>query len=63
MFTESYIENKLEIPADYIKGFEYYAVDNDKFTKILETKNRITIEFLLSELATKYKVIIASQTK
>lgn len=63
MFSESYIENKLQIPADYVKGFEYYAVDNDRFTKILEGKNRVTIEFLLSELATKYKVIIAGQTK
>jgi hypothetical protein len=33
MFTESYIENKLEIPADYIKEFEVFAVDNDKFTR------------------------------
>ena len=63
MFDENHFLNTLKIPSEYIKGFEYYAVDNEKFTKILETKNYVTTEFLLSELAIKYKVIIASESK
>ncbi|MBC5840000.1 carboxypeptidase-like regulatory domain-containing protein [Flavobacterium sp. F-380] len=63
MFDENHFLNTLKIPSEYIKGFEYYAVDNEKFTKILETKNYVTTEFLLSELAVKYKVIIASESK
>ncbi|MBE0392800.1 carboxypeptidase-like regulatory domain-containing protein [Flavobacterium sp. PL002] len=63
MFDQNHYTNKLHIPTAYVKGFLYYAVENDKFTKVLKTKNITTIEFLLSELATKYKVIIANQEK
>lgn len=63
MFDENHFLNTLKIPSEYIKGFEYYVVDNEKFTKILETKNYVTTEFLLNELAIKYKDIIASENK
>lgn len=63
MFDKNHFVNKLKIPLDYVKGFEYYAVDNDKFTKILNQKNITTTEFLLGELATKYKEIIARENK
>lgn len=59
MFTDEYFVNKLGLPSEYIKGFEYYVVDNQKFTRVLDTKNRTSIEFLLAELAEKYKSIIA----
>jgi hypothetical protein len=39
------------------------VVDNQKFTKILDTKNKTSIEFLLGELAVKYKEIIAVENK
>lgn len=63
MFDSNHFVDKLGIPGEYVRGFQYYAVENEKFTKILKTKNRITIEFLLSELATKYKGIIGAQVK
>ncbi|MDG2433423.1 carboxypeptidase-like regulatory domain-containing protein [Flavobacterium sp.] len=63
MFDKNHFLNKLKIPSEYIKGFEYYAVDNERFTMILETKNYVTTEFLLSELAIKYKEIIGSENK
>ena len=63
MFTADHFVNKLKIPAAYVKGFEYFAVDNGKFTKILDLKNRTTIEFLLGELATKYKEILVCESK
>ncbi|MEZ7497568.1 carboxypeptidase-like regulatory domain-containing protein [Flavobacterium sp. Arc3] len=63
MFDRSHFVDKLKIPADYVKGFQYYAVDNDKFTKILNEKNVTTTEFLLGELAIKYKEIIARENK
>lgn len=63
MFDRSHFVDKLKIPADYIKGFEYYAVDNEKFTKILESKNKITTEFLLGELALKYNEILACENE
>lgn len=63
MFDKEHFINTLHLPLDYIKGFKYYAVDNKQFTKILEMKNKTTIEFLLGELAEKYKAIIACENK
>lgn len=63
MFDRNHFVNRLKIPSDYVKGFEYYTVENEKFTKILESKNKTTTEFLLSELAIKYKEIIDIENK
>lgn len=63
MFTIDHFVNRLKIPLKYVKGFEYYAVENDKFTVILNSKNRTSTEFLLGELAVKYKEILAIENK
>lgn len=63
MFTWEHFVERLKIPAEYVKGFEYYAVENDKFTKILNSKNKTSTEFLLGELAVKYKELIAGDIK
>lgn len=63
MFDKDHFVNTLHLPLDYIKGFEYYVVENEKFTKILEQKNKTTIEFLLGELAEKYKQILACESE
>ncbi|MBF4518596.1 carboxypeptidase-like regulatory domain-containing protein [Flavobacterium sp. ANB] len=63
MFSLDHFVNRLKIPSEYVKGFEYYAVDNDKFTAILDSKNRTSTEFLLGELAVKYKEILAVENK
>lgn len=63
MFDKEQYVGKFKIPLDYVKGFKYYAVDNEKFTKILDQKNMTTTEFLLGELATKYKEIIACENE
>lgn len=63
MFSLDHFVDRLQIPLEYVKGFEYYAIENDKFTVILNSKNRTSTEFLLAELAVKYKEIIASENK
>lgn len=63
MFSLEHFVERLKIPAEYVKGFEYYAVDNKQFTNILNSKNKTSTEFLLGELAVKYKEIIASEGK
>ncbi|MGO4770649.1 hypothetical protein ACEN2I_03220 [Flavobacterium sp. W22_SRS_FK3] len=63
MFTLEHFVERLKIPLEYVKGFKYYAVENDKFTVILNSKNKTSTEFLLGELAVKYKEIIASEAK
>ncbi|MCV9928414.1 carboxypeptidase-like regulatory domain-containing protein [Flavobacterium sp. LS1R49] len=61
MFDTDHFVRKLSIPVDYVKGFEYFAIENESFTKILNSKNKTTTEFLLGELAVKYKEIIARE--
>jgi hypothetical protein len=63
MFSIEHFVERLKIPAEYVKGFEYYAVENESFTKILNSKNKTSTEFLLGELAVKYKDIIAIENK
>ncbi len=63
MFSLEHFIDRLKIPADYVKGFEYYAIENDKFTAILNSKNKTSTEFLLGELAVKYKEMIAGEGK
>ncbi|MEL1253197.1 carboxypeptidase-like regulatory domain-containing protein [Flavobacterium sp. DGU38] len=63
MFPLDHFVDRLKIPLEYVKGFEYYVVENDKFTAILNSKNKTSTEFLLGELAVKYKEILASEAK
>ena len=63
MFTLDHFVNRLKIPTEYVKGFEYFAVENDRFTVILNSKNKTSTEFLLGELAVKYKEILAGENK
>ena len=63
MFDQNHFVSILKIPLEYVNGFKYYIVENDKFTVILNSKNKITTEFLMGELATKYLNIIAGENK
>ncbi|WET04455.1 carboxypeptidase-like regulatory domain-containing protein [Flavobacterium sp. YJ01] len=63
MFSLEHFIDRLKIPAEYVKGFEYYAIENDKFTVILNSKNKTSTEFLLGELAVKYKEMLAVGNK
>ncbi len=58
MFDQNHLVNTLHIPTIYVKGFLYFAVENPKFTRVLETKNHTSIEFLLAELARQYLEIV-----
>lgn len=63
MFNEDYFRNTLKIPLEYIKGFQYYIVENERFTTILKSKNKTQIEFAMVSLAEKYNQIIAVDHK
>lgn len=53
-FGIRYCIDKLKIPADYVKGFWYYIVEEPKFVAAMATKNKVMTAFVLTELATKY---------
>ena len=54
LFKEDYFLDNLKIPKDYLRGFWYYAVEDQKLAAALNAKNKIMARFLFSDLATKY---------
>jgi hypothetical protein len=53
MFDENHFVGKLTVPLVYFKGFEYYAVEKEKFTKMLSSKDLISTEFSFGRTSQK----------
>jgi hypothetical protein len=58
MFPEEYFLSNLKIPKEYLRGFWYYAVEDDKLAAALKDKNKMMARFIFSDLAAKYLEII-----
>ena len=58
LFKADFFINSLKIPTEYVKGFQYYCVEDNAFRTVLKSKNKIKIEYALIELAKKYNEII-----
>jgi hypothetical protein len=63
LYSDKYFTNTLKIPTEFIKGFQYFIVENETFVAILKSKNRTKIEFAIVPLAAKYNEIIAAENK
>jgi hypothetical protein len=63
LFEEEYYINKLHISKEYIKGFQYYCVEDEKNRSVFKSKNKTNIEFLMVKLALEYNEIIGLETK
>lgn len=61
LFDDSYFTKTLKIPVDYIKGFQYYCIEDKLLAEVLKTKNKTNIEFLLIPIANKYNEIISNE--
>jgi hypothetical protein len=61
LFDDEYYTKKLKIPANYIKGFQYYCIEKEDFITYLRSKNKTEIQFLMVPLAEKYNKIIADE--
>lgn len=59
LFDETFFTENLKIPAIYVKGFLYFIVENDSFTRLLPERNKTTLSFLMTQLAEKYKQTIS----
>lgn len=57
LFDEKYFIETLKIPADKIKSFEYYCVENAKFNSVLRSKNKTMVKFLLIDLARNFLIL------
>ena len=61
LFENKYYIETLKIPADYIKGFQYYCVEDSSLTAALQSKNKTMILFLIVPLAEKFNKIIQNE--
>jgi hypothetical protein len=59
LFEDQYYTETLRIPADYIKGFQYFLIEDDDFVVALRSKNKTMIKFLIKKLASDYRLTIA----
>lgn len=63
LFEQAYFVDRLGVSSEYVTGFKYYLVENEEVVSLLRSKEKSKLEFLISELAVKYKEIIASELK
>jgi hypothetical protein len=61
LFEDKYYIETLKIPQDYIKGFQYYCVENDDFNASLQSKNKTLTLFLIVPLAQKFNQFIQNE--
>lgn len=62
-FDEEYFIEKLHIPKEHVKGFQFYLVENASFVTALNVKNRTMAMFRMSELSVQYLEILANEKK
>ena len=58
LFREDYFTENLKIPKEYLRGFWYFAVEDQKLVDALNIKNKMMARFIFSDLATKYLEIL-----
>lgn len=63
LFEDKYYLETLKIPKDYIRGFQYYCIDDAAFAAALRANNKTLVLFLIVRLAENYNEIIASENK
>lgn len=54
MFEDNYYIESLKIQQEYIKGFQYYCIEDPVFARYLRDKNKTMCMFLLVGLASEY---------
>ncbi|MDI5886582.1 MULTISPECIES: hypothetical protein [Flavobacterium] len=63
LFEDKYYIENLKIPTDYIRGFQYYCIDDAAFANALRSKNKTMVMFLIVRLAENYNEIITGENK
>ncbi|MXN91243.1 hypothetical protein GR160_08375 [Flavobacterium sp. Sd200] len=61
IYTEEQIISDLKVPAEYVNGFLFYAVEDVEFSKALKAKNNELAKLKLMVLAERYNKLIAGQ--
>ncbi|RYZ98441.1 MAG: hypothetical protein EOO68_13775 [Moraxellaceae bacterium] len=53
-YPNDYYISNLKIPAEYVKGFQFYAAEDEQFVKVVEVGTPEDIDFAVSKMATQY---------
>ncbi len=61
-FENSYFINKLKIPIEYIKGFQFFIVEDAEYLNAIKNKNKTLAQFRMGELALKYLDFISEKS-
>ena len=61
-FERKYFVETLKIPDEFVDGFLFYIVDNEKFVNAMKDKNKTMATFILSELAVEYLKLKEQET-
>lgn len=54
MFNDTYYIQRLKIPEELIRGFQYYCIESFEFEKTVNLKNKTKTMFMLTNLAAIY---------
>lgn len=63
MYEEQFYVETLQIPREYIKGFQIFALDDAKFVEAVKSKNRTLVTFLMGNIANEYKMLISTEKR
>jgi hypothetical protein len=63
LYEEKYYTEVLKIPQEYIKGFQYYLIEDPDFSRALQEKNKTLTMFYVKKLALNYNEIIQEENK
>jgi hypothetical protein len=61
LYDDDYFVKNLKIPSEYVNGFQYYIIENNRFVETLKTNNEAMTTFVMGELAVEYNQLIACE--
>ncbi len=61
LYDDNFYANKLKIPADHIKAFQYYIIYDDKFIAAVKSKNKTLTTFRIVDLAQEFNKLLADE--
>lgn len=54
LYKEEYFSQNLKIPAEYVGGFQYYAIHDEELVRLIETNQKAAADFRIATLSTEF---------
>lgn len=55
LYEDALFLKEFRIPLEFVRGFQYFIVEDKHFTDLLDSNNKPLTKFVMGELAAKYK--------